>query len=68
MQGALNVARPPEISRFGSFVKPRAYWLQQRSCLVRSSLRPPEFCKACGGAQFQGLGILARATCMDLFR
>jgi hypothetical protein len=26
LQGALSVARPPEVSRFGSFVKPTADW------------------------------------------
>ena len=49
-QDALSVARPPEVGRFDSFVKPTADWFQQRARLIRSSLRPPEFCKACGGA------------------
>jgi hypothetical protein len=26
VQGALSVTRPPEVSRFGSFVKPTADW------------------------------------------
>jgi hypothetical protein len=50
VQGALSVTRPPEVSRFGSFVKPTADWFQQRARLIRPSLRPPEFCKVCGGA------------------
>jgi hypothetical protein len=26
LQGALSVARPPEVSRFGTFVKPTVDW------------------------------------------
>jgi hypothetical protein len=50
VQGALGVARSLDISRFGSFVKPTVNWFEQRACLIRPFLRPPEFCKACGGA------------------
>ena len=55
MEGALNVLRPPEVRRSGSFVKPAADWLQQRARLLRSSLRPQQFGKTRGAAQFQGL-------------
>ena len=50
VQGALNAARPPEVGRFDSFVKPTADWFQQCARLIRPSLHPPEFCKACRGA------------------
>jgi hypothetical protein len=56
-----SVARSPKVGCFGSFVKPTADGFKQRSRLIKPASHPPEFCKACGGAQFKGLSALT--TC-----